>query len=117
VTAGPEQLIGSYFAAIRARDAVALGRLFHRDAVLVSAAGTFEGRDAITAFYRDLVFPVEDLWPDPGPLAVDGDRVTVEIRLRMNGDVSRVNDFFTLGDGLITRLVIEPTRSDPGVLS
>jgi hypothetical protein len=107
VTAGAEQLIGSYFAAIRARDADALGLLFHADAVIVSAAGTFVGRDAITAFYRDLVFLVEDLWPDPGPLVADGERVKVEIRLRMNGDVSRVNDFFTLGDGVITELLIE----------
>ena len=105
--AGAEQLIGSYFEAIRARDADALGRLFHSEAVLVSAAGTFEGRDAITAFYRDLVFLVDDLWPDPGPLTVDGERVKVEIQLRMNGDISRVNDFFTLGDGAITESVIE----------
>ena len=37
---------------------------------------------------------------------VDGDRVAVEIALRMNGSVSMMGDFFTLGDGLITRLVI-----------
>ena len=40
MNAGAEQLIGSYFAAIRARDAGALGPLFRTDAVLVSAAGT-----------------------------------------------------------------------------
>lgn len=100
-------IVAAYFDAIRARDADVLAQLFSPDAELVSAAGTFHGRDAIASFYRDLVFLVEDLWPEPGPLSIDGDQVGVEIQLRMNGDVSPVNDFFTLGDGSITRLVIE----------
>jgi aldehyde dehydrogenase (NAD+) len=100
-------LLNSYFDAIRARDADALARLFSSDAELVTAAGTFEGREAIASFYRDLAFLVEDLWPEPGPFSIDGNSVAVAVRVRMNGDVSQVNDFFTLGDGLITRLAIE----------
>jgi ketosteroid isomerase-like protein len=101
------QAVEAYFDAIRARDADALARLFSSDADLVTAAGTFHGRDAIASFYRDLAFTVDDLWPETGPFSVEDDHVAVAIRLRMNGDVSLVNDFFTLGDGLITRLVIE----------
>jgi len=99
-------VIDAYFAAIRARDADALGALFTDDGELVSLAGTFAGPVAIAAFYRDLAFQVEDLWPEPGRLIVDGERVAVEIRLRMNGKVSLVGDFFTLRNGRISRLCI-----------
>lgn len=98
--------IHAYFAAIRAHDADALGTLFTDDAELVSAAGTFSGRDAIVGFYRDLAFTVEDLWPDPGPFIVDGDRVAVEIRLRMGGTTTLVGDVFTLAGGRIARVAI-----------
>jgi len=101
-------VVTAYFEAIRARDADRLGSLFSPDAELVSGAGTFRGPEAIVGFYRDLVFQVEDLWPDPGPFEVAGDCVTVEIRLRMNGAISIVDDYFTLGEGTITNLVIEP---------
>jgi len=99
-------VVESYFAAIRAKDADALGALFTDDAQLVTLAGTFTGPDAIAGFYRELAFQVDDLWPEPGPLLVDGDRVAVEIRLRMNGTVSLVGDFFTLAGDRISRLVI-----------
>ena len=105
MTTGVEA-IHAYFAAIRARDADALHDLFTEDAELVSAAGTFSGRGAIVGFYRDLAFLVDDLWPDPGPLIVDGDRVAVEIRLRLNGNVTLVGDVFTLADGRIARVAI-----------
>jgi hypothetical protein len=101
-------VVAAYFEAIRARDADRLGSLFSPDAELVSGAGTFRGPEAIAGFYRDLVFLVEDLWPDPGPFTFDGDHVAVRIRLRMNGAISEVDDYFTLGDGSITKLVIEP---------
>jgi ketosteroid isomerase-like protein len=108
--------IPAYFAAIRARDAEALAPLFTEDAELVSAAGTFSGRDAIISFYRDLAFTIDDLWPDPGPLIVDGDRVAVEIRLRMGGTTTLVGDVFTLADGRIARVAIYngPQVTDTG---
>jgi ketosteroid isomerase-like protein len=99
-------VVHAYFEAIRARDAEALHPLFRADAELVTAAGTFHGPDAIAGFYRDLAFQIEDLWPEPGRLLVDGDHIAVEIRLRMSGAVSPVGDFFTFDDGLISRLVI-----------
>ena len=99
-------VVHAYFAAIRAKDADALHDLFTDDATLVSLAGVFTGPDAIAGFYRDLAFLTEDLWPEPGPLVVDGDRVAVEIRLRMNGKVAFVGDFFTLRAGRIERLLI-----------
>jgi ketosteroid isomerase-like protein len=103
--------VTAYFEAIRARDADALAALFAIDAELESTAGISRGREAIGAFYRDLAFLVDDLWPDPGPLVVDGDRVEVEIQLRMNGAITPVRDYFTLRDGAITRLVIEGLAS------
>ena len=99
-------VVDAYFAAIRAKDADALGALFTDDAELVSLAGTFTGPAEIAGFYRDLAFQVDDLWPEPGPLIVDGQYVAVEIRLRMNGTVALVGDFFTLHNGRIARLVI-----------
>src|SRR5262249_41600022 len=54
----------------------------------------------------DLAFNVEDLWPEPGPLLVEGERVAVEIRLRMAGNVTLVADVFTLAGGRIRRLAI-----------
>jgi ketosteroid isomerase-like protein len=101
-------VVDAYFHAIRERDADTLGSLFTTDAELVTAVGTFRGRDAIAGFYRDMAFRVVDLWPDPGPLLIDGDRIAVEIDLRMNETVSPVCDVFTLREGLITRLVIYP---------
>jgi ketosteroid isomerase-like protein len=106
-----EVVVTAYFEAIRARDADALAALFAIDAELESTAGISRGREAIGAFYRDLAFLVDDLWPDPGPLVVDGDRVEVEIQLRMNGAITPVRDYFTLRDGAITRLVIEGLAS------
>jgi hypothetical protein len=43
-----------------------------------------------------------------GALIVDGERVAVEIELRMNGKVSLVGDFFTLRNGRIERLHLQP---------
>ena len=115
VTTGVEA-VSAYFAAIRARDVDALGALFTEDAELVSAVGTFSGRDAIMSFYRDLAFEVDDLWPEPGPLIVDGDRVAVEIRLRMGGTTTLVGDVFTLARGRIARVAIYngPPVTDTG---
>ena len=98
--------VNAYFDAMRNKDAAAHRELFTEDAELVTNFGTFTGVDAIADFYRDLAFSVEDLWPEPGPLLVSGDRVAVELRARSNGQVSLVGDFFTLRDGKISRLAI-----------
>lgn len=98
--------IHAYFEAIRNKDVDALRGLFTQDAQLVTLAGTFVGPDAIAGFYRDLAFTVDDLWPEPGPLLIDEDRVAVEIRLRMNDTMTLVGDFFTLAGGQISRLAV-----------
>jgi ketosteroid isomerase-like protein len=100
------ELVAAYFAAIRARDVDGLRALFADDAELVTMAGTFVGPDAIAGFYRDLAFKIDDLWPEPEPPLVDGDRVAVEIQLRTGGRVSYVGDFFSIVNGQITRLLI-----------
>ena len=107
--------VNAYFRAIRDKDADALRQLFTADAQLTTLAGTFTGPDAIASFYRDLVFTVDDLWPEPGALVIDDDRVAVEIELRMNGNVSLVGDFFTLANGKISRLIIYngPPAAEP----
>ncbi len=94
----------AYFEAIAARDADVITALFAPDAELVTMAGTVRGADAIAAFYRENAFAYDDLKPEPGPFVIDGNRVAVEIRLRMNGRVSLVADLFTIEGDRIRRL-------------
>jgi ketosteroid isomerase-like protein len=102
----PAAVADAYFAAITAHDADAVAACFAEDAVLVTAAGTFEGPAAIAAFYRDNAFRFEDLRPTPGPFVIDGDHLAVEIDLFMGGRHTPVADFFTVDGDAITRLVI-----------
>jgi len=105
--------VNAYFSAMRSRDAAAHRELFAPDAELVTSIGTFVGVDAISAFYRDFAFSVDDLWPEPGRLLVNDDRIAVELRARANGTVSLMADFFTLRDGKISRLAIYTGPPDP----
>ncbi len=102
----PAAVARAYFAAITAHDADAVQACFHDDAELVTATGTYRGPAAIGDFYRQNAFQFEDLRPTPGPLLVDGDRVAVEIELRMGGRATPVADFFTIDGDRIRRLVI-----------
>jgi hypothetical protein len=114
VSTDPAGVADRYFAAIRAHDVDGVRACFAADAVLVSAMGTLEGRDAIASFYAEAAFHVDDLDPHPGPYVVDGNRLAVEIDLTMAGRSNRVADFFEVTDGLITRLVIYMIPS-PGI--
>ena len=102
----PAAVARAYFAAITAHDADAVAACFADDGVLVTAAGTFEGPAAIARFYRDNAFQIDDLRPAPGPFVVAGDRLAVEIDLRMGGRHTAVADFFTVDGARIRRLVI-----------
>ncbi len=102
----PAPVARAYFAAITAHDADAVAACFADDAVLVTAAGTFEGPAAIAGFYRDNAFQFEDLRPTPGPFVVDRDQLAVEIDLFMGGRHTPVADFFTVDGTTIRRLVI-----------
>jgi hypothetical protein len=102
-----------YFAAVKARDVEGIRRVFGREAELLTVAGTYRGSDEIARFYGDLVFGASELDPRPGEFLVDGDRLAVEIELRLDGNVSRVADVFTIRDGLIERLGIYNGASVP----
>jgi ketosteroid isomerase-like protein len=102
----PADVARAYFAAVTAHDADAIQACFADDAELVTAAGTFRGREAIGGFYRDSMLKAGDLRPSPGPLIVDGNRVGVEIDLLTGGRHIAVGDFFTIEDDKIARLVI-----------
>ncbi len=56
--------------------------------------------------YRDTAFQFADLEPRPGPLVVDGNRVAVEIALRMNGTTTAVADVFEVDADGIRRLAV-----------
>jgi ketosteroid isomerase-like protein len=101
-----DETVRSYFEAIRTRDVEALRRLFTPDAELVSAFGIVNGRDAIAGFYANYAFSFDDIWPEPGPLIVEGDRVAVEITLTMAGRTTQVADVFDVGNDGIRRLAI-----------
>jgi ketosteroid isomerase-like protein len=102
----PASVATRYFDAIRSRDVDGIRAVFADDAVLVSAAGTVQGRDAIAEFYTGSAFQIDDLSPTPGEYVVDGERLAVEIDLFMGGRSHRVADFFEIRDGLVRRLVI-----------
>jgi hypothetical protein len=102
----PDAVVESYFTAIRERDGGALRRLFAPEAELVAAGTTVRGTDAIAEFYETGAFGYDDLWPRPGPLEIDGGRVTVVIDLRMGGTDHTVADTFEVSGGKIARLEI-----------
>ena len=102
----PTAVVRAYFDAVTAHDPDAIQACFADDAELVTAAGRFEGAEAIGGFYRQSMFSVDDLRPTPGPLIVDGNRVAVEIDLLTGGRHIAVGDFFTIEGDKIRRLVI-----------
>ena len=102
----PAEVVTAYFAGVTAGDAGAVTALFAPDAVLSNAAGTLTGSDAIGRMYEGGLTGTTTMRPSPRRLLVDGDDVAVEIDLQVNGDVVVLGDFFTVRDGLITRLAI-----------
>jgi ketosteroid isomerase-like protein len=104
--AEPADVARAYFAAVTAHDADAIAACFAYDAELVTAAGRFEGAEAIGGFYRDNLLQNSDVRPTPGPFLVDGNRLAVEIDLLTGGRHIAVGDFFTIDGDKIRRLVI-----------
>jgi ketosteroid isomerase-like protein len=102
----PAEVAAAYFRAINGRDENAIRNLFAPDAVLITPAGRMVGPAAITAFYATQVFPASDLEARPGPLLIADTQVAVEIQLRMQGQPTRVADFFEVRGGLIQRLSV-----------
>jgi len=103
---GPEAVMADYFAAVTAQDIDLLAGLFCDDAVLESGTTRLEGRDDVLRYYADNTFTFDDFRPVPGPLAVEGDRVTVDLDVHMGGHDRAVHDVFTLAGGRIAALHI-----------
>jgi hypothetical protein len=102
----PAELATAYFDAIRGKDVEKIRSLFAADATLKTAFGVTEGADAIADFYANYAFQFDDLWPEPGPLIADGNRVAVEITLTAAGQTTNVADVFEIVDDKIHRLTI-----------
>jgi hypothetical protein len=103
---GPAALIGDYFAAVTTRDVEALRDLFAPDAVLESGATLLVGREAVIRYYVDNTFTFDDFRPEPGPLTIEGDRVTVSLNVRLGGADRSVLDVFETAGPQITALHI-----------
>lgn len=74
----PDDMMRSYYAAYNAEDAEALGRHLADDVVLVSAAGTQQGRGAYLNTYRFMTGQFVDRMT-PISITVAGDCATVRI--------------------------------------
>jgi ketosteroid isomerase-like protein len=102
-----------YVDAVNARDLDALMALFAADAVVVHPSGRYEGRGAIAAFYRDLVFAGQAALT-AGRLLADADDVVAMLELvgssPLDGHQHRLHalDAFDVDpdSGLITALVV-----------
>ncbi|MGP0030580.1 MAG: amidohydrolase family protein [Acidimicrobiales bacterium] len=103
---GPAAIIHEYFAAVTAHDVDLLRSLFSPTAVLVSGEVRREGRDAVLGYYTENTFTYPDFRPDPGPLQVAGNRVSVRIDVRLGGDDRTVCDVFETDGARITALHI-----------
>jgi hypothetical protein len=99
-------IIGDYFAAVTARDVARLRGLFALDATLKSGDVRLVGRDAIVGYYVDNTFTFDDFRPEPGPLRVDGTRVSVDLTVHLGGADYLVRDVFETDGTHITALYI-----------
>jgi len=99
-------VMDDYFAAVTAQDPGLLSTLFSPDAALHSGDVHLTGRDAVLSYYTANTFTFPDFRPAPGPLDVDGNRVTVDIDVHMGGADRRVHDVFEFRDGVISSLII-----------
>lgn len=101
----PEEVVTAYFAAVTDGDPARVAGLFAADAVLVNAAGTLNGSDAISRMYHNGMAK-NTMQPAPGQLLVADERVAVEIDLTTNGQTVKLCDIFTVRNGEIISLVI-----------
>jgi predicted TIM-barrel fold metal-dependent hydrolase len=117
---GPAAIIGDYFAAVTARDVELVRALFSPDAVLESDGVNLVGPDAILRHYSEKTFTHDEFRPIPGPLSIDGTKVTVDVDVRLGGSEHIVHDVFEIHGTHITSLRITgptpsygPARSSP----
>ncbi|HVB91273.1 MAG TPA: amidohydrolase family protein [Acidimicrobiales bacterium] len=103
---GPAAIIGDYFAAVTARDVSLLRDLFSPSTVLTSGGVRLVGPDAILGYYAANTFTFDDFRPDPGPLTIEGGRVTLNLAVHLGGADHIVRDVFETDGGRITSLHI-----------
>jgi len=107
---GPREAAERYFEAVNGADLALMGSLFSPDAVLRHPSGTFGGREAIVAFYRDVVFAFATSITATAS-AEEGAVCAVAFEgrspLGSDDDVVHACDIFRVGaDGAITELDI-----------
>ena len=96
-----------YVEAVNERDLAALAGLFSGEAVLTHTLGIFNGTEAITAFYRDVIFAAGPTVTITEVAEATADRCVMALDGRVGDYVSRTVDVFSVnGSGLITRLDI-----------
>ncbi len=95
-----------YLSAVSTHDVEALSALFTPNATLISGEVTLEGRDKVVGYYVANTFTFDDFRPQPGPLHIDGNCVSVTIQVHMGGVDHTVHDVFETEDGRITSLHI-----------
>jgi len=103
---GPAALVGDYFAAVTAQDPALLRALFAPDAVFDVDGDCRTGHDDILRYYTEHTFVFEDFRPEPGPMLVDGSRVTVDIDVHLGGAERTVRDVFETDGARITALCV-----------
>jgi hypothetical protein len=101
-----------YFAAVTCRDADAIRSLFLPGAELTAGDTTLNGSDEIARFYAEGAFTYEDLAPNPGAFEIDGERVVVDLELRIDGTDIPVRDIFQMAGDRIAKLEIITLRFD-----
>jgi predicted TIM-barrel fold metal-dependent hydrolase len=101
---GAAALIDDYFAAVTTHDAAWLRSLYTPDAVFESGDVTLKGREAIVGYYLDNTFTFDDFRPDPGPLTIEGNRVSVWIDVHLGDQERRVHDVFETDGSQISSL-------------
>lgn len=99
------EVVAAYFAAVAAGDPAKVAGLFANDAVLVNAAGSLYGSEAISRMYHNGLAQ-NSMQPAPGELLIDGEKVAVEIDLTTNGQTVKLCDIFVIRHGKISSLSI-----------
>jgi len=98
----------SYFAAVNDCDASRLAALFSEDAVLEHPGGTFVGRGAIVAFYRETVLALQT-YLTATAMVQEGRRCVAEFEGRspLGDDIVYACDVFEVDEtGAVTNLHI-----------
>jgi predicted TIM-barrel fold metal-dependent hydrolase len=101
---GPAATIVEYFSAVTAHDGDLLRSLFDPAATMAIDQVELAGIEAIMGYYEQNAFTFPDFRPDPGPLRVEGNRVSVPIDVHLGGQDRTVHDVFETDGSRITAL-------------